>query len=50
MLLEKKPKVENAKQEVKAETDQIENEDSVEDVVMFRVKTALRAGPPSGWC
>lgn len=45
MSSEKKPRFGNTKQEVKTNMDQIGDEDDVEDVVLFRVKTALRAGP-----
>jgi hypothetical protein len=38
----KKNKVVSDKQEIRAENDQIRDQ---EDVMMFRVKTALRAGP-----
>jgi hypothetical protein len=45
MSLKKNPKFENEKQEVRTDIEHIGAEDSADDVVMFRVKTALRAGP-----
>jgi hypothetical protein len=45
MSSEKKNKIASEEQQIRVENDQMGDQENVDDVVMFRVKTALRAGP-----